>query len=77
MMRYCWPNPPVEYLKANPKAVAAILTLLVAVGIPGAAPLMTCLNVMGPVEALLPLVMTIMMPASELLMAGAMAGALL
>ena len=61
-------SPQVEYLKKNPKAVAAILTIFVAVGLPGAATLMTCVNLMGPLEALFPILMTLVIPASELLM---------
>lgn len=60
-------SPQVEYLKKNPKAVAAMLTIFVAVGIPGAATLMTCVNLMGPMEALFPILMTLVVPASEIL----------
>ena len=60
-------SPQVEYLKKNPKAVAAMLAILVAVGIPGAATLMTCVNLVGPMEALFPILMTLVVPASELL----------
>ena len=60
-------SPQVEYLKKNPKAMAAMLAIFVAVGVPGAATLMTCVNLMGPMETLFPILMTLVVPASELL----------
>lgn len=60
-------SPRVEYLKQNPKAVTAMLAIFVAVGIPGAATLLTCVNLIGPMEQLFPILMMMMDPASELL----------
>eukprot|EP00740_Mantoniella_antarctica_P013725 CAMPEP_0181376718 /NCGR_PEP_ID=MMETSP1106-20121128/17467_1 /TAXON_ID=81844 /ORGANISM="Mantoniella antarctica, Strain SL-175" /LENGTH=122 /DNA_ID=CAMNT_0023495313 /DNA_START=68 /DNA_END=436 /DNA_ORIENTATION=- len=60
-------SPQVEYLKKNPAAVAAVLAIFCAVGIPGAATLSTCVGLMGPLEALFPILITLMIPAAEML----------
>ena len=61
-------HPQVAYLKQNPKAAAAVLAILCAVGIPGAATLLSCVNLFGPLEALFPILMTLMVPAAEMLL---------
>lgn len=60
-------KPQVEYLKKNPKLVMALLTLFCAVGIPGAASLMTCVSLVGPMEAMFPVLMNLVEPALEMI----------
>lgn len=59
-------SPQVKYLRENPKAVAAVCILLAGVGIPGAASMLTLINMMGPMEALFPLVLMMAQPLAEM-----------
>ena len=60
-------SPQVEYLKKNPKAVAACLAIFVAVGVPGAASLLSCVNMMGAAEMAMPLLILLAEPMAEML----------
>lgn len=60
-------KPHVEYLRSNPKAMIALCTLFAAVGVPGASTLSTCLSLMGPVEALAPLIVMFAEPLAAIL----------
>ena len=59
-------SPQAKYLRENPKAVAAVCMLLAGVGIPGAASMLTLVNMMGPMEALFPLVLMMAQPLAEM-----------
>lgn len=59
-------SPQAKYLRENPKAVAAVCMLLAGVGIPGAASMLTLVNMMGPMEALFPLVLMMVQPLAEM-----------
>jgi len=58
-------SPSVEYLKKNPQTVAALCTVLAFVGIPGAASALSLVNLIGPAEVLLPIVMVMAAPVAE------------
>ena len=60
-------KPHVEYLRSNPKAMIALCSLFAAVGVPGASTLSTCLSLMGPVEALAPLIVMFAEPLAAIL----------
>ena len=60
-------KPQVQYLTSNPKAMIALCSLFVMVGIPGAATLSTCLSLMGPIEALAPLIVMFAEPLASIL----------
>jgi hypothetical protein len=60
-------RPQMQYLQNNPNAMAAICSIFVAAGIPGAASISTLLRLIGPVEILIPLVMMMASPAAEVL----------
>ena len=48
-------HPQMQYLKKNPKAIAAICAILCAVGIPGAASVSALVSLIGPAEILFPM----------------------
>lgn len=58
-------HPQMQYLKKNPKAIAAICAILCAVGIPGAASVSALVSLIGPVEMLFPMVMMMVNPVAE------------
>ena len=60
-------KPQVQYLTSNPKAMIALCSLFVMVGVPGAATLSTCLSLMGPIEALAPLIVMFAEPLASIL----------
>ena len=60
-------SPTGEFLKDNPKAVIGVLTVLAFIGIPGAGPLAALVKIAGPLQAALPIIMTMAAPAAALL----------
>ena len=60
-------HPQMQYLKQNPKAIAAICTILCAVGIPGAASVSALVSLIGPAEMLFPMIMMMVNPVAEVM----------